>query len=73
MAVMLARALGASATVVDHTEFADDAAIPAWARGEIEALRKQDIIQGKSQNKFAPASIATRAEVAVIIVRALGL
>ncbi|MEF2244810.1 CBM96 family carbohydrate-binding protein [Paenibacillus sp. IITD108] len=73
MAVMLARALGASATSMDHTEFADDAAIPAWARGEIEALRKQDIIQGKSQNKFAPASIATRAEVAVIIVRALGL
>jgi uncharacterized protein YjdB len=71
MIVMIARALGVSAANVEHSSFADDAAIPAWGKGAVEALREQGVVTGRGNNNFAPNDIATRAEALVIILRIL--
>ena len=42
-------------------------------KSEIEALAQRDIINGMTENTFAPDSTMTRAEFATITVRALGL
>ena len=71
MAVMIARALGAAGNSGDPTAFADDADIPAWAKGAVEALRQLGIVQGREDNRFAPGDTATRAEAAVVLLRML--
>jgi hypothetical protein len=69
MAVMIARALGMAVGAEIRTAFADDQEIPAWAKGAVEALRQQGIIQGREGNRFSPRDTATRAEAAVILLR----
>lgn len=71
MIVMLARTLELATAGTEHTEFSDDAAIPSWGKGAIEALRKQGIVTGRSNNSFAPNDVVTRAEALVIIMRTL--
>ncbi|NOU78990.1 hypothetical protein GC101_08855 [Paenibacillus sp. LMG 31459] len=71
MIVMLVKALGIAPSVMDHTQFADDAVIPAWGKSAVEALRGQGLLTGRSNNHFAPNDSATRAEAIVIILRAL--
>ena len=71
MIVMLARALGVSNVEIARTQFTDDAAIPAWGKGAVEALRELGIVTGRSNNSFAPNDEATRAEALVIIMRVL--
>jgi len=72
MAVMIARALGTAGNSGDPTAFADDADIPAWAKGAVEALRQLGIVQGREDNRFAPGDTATRAEAAVVLLRMTG-
>ena len=72
MAVMIARALGLTATE-SGTGFADDADIPAWAKGAVEVLRKQNLLQGRNDSRFAPNESATRAEVVVMLLRMLDM
>jgi len=69
MAVMIARALGMAVGAEIRTAFADDQEIPAWAKGAVEALRQQGIIQGREGNRFSPRDTATRAEAAVMLLR----
>ncbi|WP_225442816.1 S-layer homology domain-containing protein [Paenibacillus lycopersici] len=71
MAVMLARALKLDVKSVDATEFADDQAIPAWAKGAVAEMEAQGIVQGKGANRFAPQDQATRAEAVTVLLKLL--
>ncbi|MGI2295342.1 S-layer homology domain-containing protein [Paenibacillus sp. GXUN7292] len=72
MAVMLARAMDISLDdVSNNTGFADDGAVPIWAKSAVKALHQIGIIQGRSHNHFVPDGIATRAEVVTIIMRVI--
>ncbi|OMF31808.1 hypothetical protein BK133_15525 [Paenibacillus sp. FSL H8-0548] len=71
MIVLLARALELTINDIEHTSFADDASIPSWSKGAVEALRELGIINGRENNNFASNETATRAEALVIIMRVL--
>ncbi|OPA73716.1 hypothetical protein BVG16_26865 [Paenibacillus selenitireducens] len=71
IAAMAARGLKVTAGSGDGLSFADNAAIPAWAKGWIEAAVDKGIIKGRDGNKFAPSAGATRAEATVIVLRML--
>lgn len=62
MAKMIANALGLEGESAASTEFADDTAIPDWAKGAAAALSKRGIMVGREGNEFAPGGQATRAE-----------
>lgn len=62
MAVILANALGLNSASADSAGFADDAAIPAWAKGAASAARKLGLVSGKGANAFDPNGLMTRAE-----------
>ncbi len=62
MAKMIANALGLEDNSADFTEFADNTAIPDWAKGAVAALSKRGIMTGREGNQFAPGGQATRAE-----------
>ncbi|BBI35530.1 S-layer homology domain-containing protein [Cohnella abietis] len=70
MAVMIANALKLSIESDVATSFADDKAIPVWAKGSVEALKKLGIVKGTG-NKFNPSAQATRAEVVIILLNML--
>ncbi|GAX89646.1 S-layer homology domain-containing protein [Effusibacillus lacus] len=59
-------------TAAPGTPFAD---VPPghWAVAEIESLKKQGIITGKTPTQFAPEDSVTRAEFATLLVRSLKL
>ncbi|MNV80275.1 Endo-1,4-beta-xylanase A precursor [compost metagenome] len=71
MVTMIANALGIVDNAKAKTAFADDAEIPAWAKSAVAATVESGIVQGVSGNKFAPKQTATRAEAAVILLKAL--
>jgi hypothetical protein len=73
MAAMIANALGQpiEANATTSTGFADDKAIPAWAKGSIAIVKQAGIVQGKSGNKFAPQDNATRAEAVTVLLKML--
>lgn len=73
MTVMLARVLGIAISATEQTGFTDDATIPAWGKGTVEALRELGIVAGRDNNNFAPNDAPTRAEALVVILRALDL
>lgn len=73
MAAMVARALKLSADADATTGFADNKDIPNWAKGAIEAVREQGIMNGRGGNKFVPNGTATRAEAVTLLVRILEL
>lgn len=70
---MIVRALGFALEEKAVIEFADDADIPDWAKGAVELLRKQNMILGRDDARFAPDSPATRAESVVILLRMLDM
>lgn len=70
MATMIARSLGLQTTAAT-TAFTDDDAIPAWAKGAVEASRLQGIVIGRADNRFEPNAFAHRAEATVMILRML--
>jgi len=69
MAVMIARALGMNDGSETHAYFADDAKIPAWAKGAVATLKEQGLVQGRNGNLFTPQATVTRAEAAVLLLR----
>ena len=71
MAVMIARALKLPLKANSVTVFADDEAIPQWAKSSVEAIRAIGISSGREGNKFVPSETATRAEAAVMLLRML--
>lgn len=71
MAVMIARAMHLPTVSDASTGFADDAAIPQWARGAVEAIRQHGLVNGRGGNRFMPNETATRAEATVMLLRML--
>lgn len=53
------------------TSFADDEDIPFWAKGYTAKAAQEGIIEGRSNNRFEPSSMATRAEAVIMLVRML--
>ncbi|WP_185602259.1 S-layer homology domain-containing protein, partial [Paenibacillus sp. 598K] len=53
--------------------FADDRALPGWARDSIYALSSREILQGRSGHRFEPAAPVTFAEALVVLLRAVDL
>lgn len=68
-AVMIARAAGLTPAEAGRTAFADDGAIPDWAKPLIEAGRAANLLQGSGGNKFVPSALTTRAEAIVLLKR----
>ncbi|MCS7460764.1 S-layer homology domain-containing protein [Paenibacillus doosanensis] len=71
MAAMIARALKKEINANAFTDFADDEAIPQWAKGAIKATRTLGIVDGRGSNQFAPNETATRGEATVMLLRML--
>jgi hypothetical protein len=71
MAAMIAIALGQSIEANVVTGFADEEDIPAWAKGSIAYMKQAGIMQGKSDNEFAPQDHATRAEAVTVLLNML--
>ncbi|MFC4099206.1 pullulanase [Paenibacillus xanthanilyticus] len=76
MAVMLVRALeakqGKDAEPAAASEFADRAAISAWAAASVDKAAQLGLVQGQSGNRFAPQAKLTRAEAAQVVFTLLG-
>ncbi|WP_312875680.1 S-layer homology domain-containing protein [Paenibacillus planticolens] len=53
--------------------FADDAALPDWVREAVYQAAAAGIIEGYPDGSFAPTLPVTRAEMAVMLARAIGL
>lgn len=69
-AVMVARLLKL-APVNEPLAFTDSDQIPAWAQAQVAAAVKAGIITGRTDGSFDPDSKVTRAEVAIMLTRAL--
>lgn len=64
---------GEDDVLITGTTFADDAAIPAWARTNIIKCVNAGIITGFSDNTIRPAAAITRAEITALLIRVNGL
>lgn len=74
MAVMLARYLGLSGpTITDLDRYVDHDEIQTWVTDSAYALKKLGIMGGMVGNRFCSREIATRAEAATVLARALKL
>nr|WP_154896160.1 S-layer homology domain-containing protein [Paenibacillus xylanexedens] len=69
---LLSKAL-ALQTVASTTSFADEEAVPAWAKSEIAAAVQAGIVTGYGDLTFKPDRTITRAEMAVMMAKALKL
>jgi len=69
MASVVAKVLKLAMDSNVATSFADDTDIPKWAKGAVEAARQFGVVTGRSNNRFEPQEIVTRAESAVILLR----
>jgi len=67
MAVMLAATLKLDITQPTATLFQDDDKISHFAKASVNAVVKEDYIEGRGENLFAPKSFMTRAEATVVI------
>lgn len=69
MTAMMMRAMDIEGSSNVATSFADDASIPDWARGYVAEAVKEGIMQGRTENRFAPNENGTRAEATVMLLR----
>lgn len=73
MAVILARALAYVSEDPTANQpsiaFADEKAIPQWAKAEVQQAVKAGLVAGYPDRTFRPSGLATRAEVAVMVKR----
>ena len=70
-AAMIARTLDLDTSSEEGLDFADNDAIPSWARGAVAACVREGLMQGSSTGNFNPSSNITRAEVMTVISRSL--
>ena len=68
MVVMMANALKWDFEQGD-TSFADNAEIPAWAKGYVNGAAQRNLVVGREGNRFSPADPATRAEATTLLLR----
>jgi uncharacterized repeat protein (TIGR02543 family) len=72
MALMIARAVQLTIDDVDAPSgFADDASIPAWAKGAASVLRELGIMTGTGGNRFNSRADVTRAEAVTVLLQML--
>lgn len=75
LAVLFARFLDSRSIslpeVSDPASFTDSSLIPKWAADGIEKMRLTGIVTGDELGRFNPTSSATRAEIAMMLVRYL--
>lgn len=73
MAVIVARAIDSSAasTSASSTPFADDGDIPGWAKGSVQFVFNNGLMQGRDGGLFVPHAPVTRAEAATVLIRLL--
>lgn len=69
-AALIARAFKI-APAAGTPSFSDEAAIPAYARGDVAALAAHAIVEGNLQGEFTPLADVTRAEWAAMLLRAI--
>ncbi|OPH56955.1 hypothetical protein BC351_26445 [Paenibacillus ferrarius] len=69
MAVVIAGALGKPVGANAAAHFADDTAIPLWAKSSVAAVQQAGIMQGKDAGQFAPQDRATRAEAVTVLLK----
>ncbi len=75
MTAMIVRALGdvassnSSGGKGEEASFADEAAIPAWARNDVALARQLGLTQGRGNNRFDPLANATRAEAVAMLMK----
>jgi len=70
---MLVRALNLTAESTEKHNFKDNSTIPAWGRSAVDAAFASGLITGDANNQLKPFVSITRAEMAVILVRAKGI
>ncbi|MGO4184401.1 S-layer homology domain-containing protein [Paenibacillus sp. TAF43_2] len=70
-AAMLVRALDLKADLAADVSFKDAGSIPSWASAFVGTAVKAGIITGYEDNTFRPSKPINRAEIAVMVVRAL--
>lgn len=71
MTVILVRSLGISVNPSAKPAFADAGDIQPWALPYIAAAEEAGIIEGMGNNRFSPHSVATRAQVAALLLSVL--
>lgn len=75
MSVMMVRALGleqeARAAAEAPLRFADAGQVADWARGHVAVAVQTGLLRGMTPEAFAPAGQATRAQAAVVVMRAM--
>jgi hypothetical protein len=71
MAVMIAKAAGAKLEAGSEPDFADKAAIPAWARPAAAFAKENGLVKGRGGNKFVPNGLMTRAEAVTVLIALL--
>ncbi|MCL6577273.1 S-layer homology domain-containing protein [Kyrpidia sp.] len=73
LGVIIAKAAGLPVMAGAHTTFADDSAIPEWARRFVAVAQEAGLLVGRGDNQFEPEGLTTRAEaVAVLLKTAAG-
>jgi hypothetical protein len=60
-------------TIVENSKIFSDVSQTSWAKPYIDTLASKYIVHGKTNDKYDPSALMTRAEFAVLLVRALGL
>lgn len=71
-AKIIVDAMGYKVDATAPLAFADAAQIGDWAKGYVATAVSKGLISGYSDNTFKPANQITRAEIATIVVKALG-
>lgn len=68
MAVMMAAILKLDVNYSDRSTFSDASDMPFWAEPSIAAVAKENLLQGRGNNKFKPNGLMTRAEAVQVII-----
>ncbi|MCI3926825.1 S-layer homology domain-containing protein [Paenibacillus sp. TRM 82003] len=58
-----------AAVAIAAASFSDASDIPAWAADATAELERRGVLSGRDGDRFAPGSIATRAEATTLLVR----
>lgn len=71
LAAMIVRGLGLKTSEGHALFYADADQIPAWAKPYVAAAQEAGVMNGRGDNRFAPAASATRAEAVTVILNML--
>jgi len=69
MVSMIAAVIGIDHDATGVTGFADDRAIPVWAKKAVQTVKNHGVILGRGDNTFGADGIASRAEAVTILLR----